>query len=188
MSQSDTTVRVISRGTPAAAAKTGFWDTVLSYILRFVLLFVLWMVLSGMYDAFHLSLGAFCCGLVVWLSEGLVPPEVRRFRSFRAVVGLALYIPWLVWEIAKANFHMLRIVFHPRMYDLINPRVVHFKTGLRSNLGLTFLANSITMTPGTITVSIDRRGYVSVHAIDDQSAEGVPGDMERKLKAVFEED
>jgi multicomponent Na+:H+ antiporter subunit E len=44
------------------------------------------------------------------------------------------------------------------------------------------------MTPGTITVSIDRRGYVSVHAIDDQSAEGVPGDMERKLKAVFEED
>jgi multicomponent Na+:H+ antiporter subunit E len=99
-----------------------------------------------------------------------------------------LYVPWLVWEIAKANFRMLRLVFHPRMHDLINPRIVHFKTGLRSGLGLTFLANSITMTPGTITVAIDRRGYVAVHAIDDKAAEGVPGDMEKKLRAVFEEE
>ncbi|MUM78073.1 cation:proton antiporter [Pseudodesulfovibrio sp. F-1] len=186
MEQMTDTVRVIRTGEPVRA-KPGRFDALISFVLRFLMLFVTWLILSGMFDAFHVSLGVACSAFVTWLSADIFPPEVRRFRRLRSLWLLALYVPWLVWEIAKCNMRMLRLSFDPRLNDKIAPRIVTFKTGLRNELALTFLANSITMTPGTITVSIDERGYVSVHAFDDVSAAGLPGDMEKKIKAIFEE-
>lgn len=186
MDQMNESVRVVRKGAPKAAG-TRRSDAAISFVLRFLLLFVTWLILSGMFDAFHMTLGAFCSAFVTWLSADIFPPEVRRFRKLRALWLLTLYIPWLVWEIAKSNMRMLRLVFDPKVNDKICPRIFTFKTGLRTKLALTFLANSITMTPGTITVSIDERGYVSVHAIDEESATGVPGAMETKIKAIFEE-
>ncbi|MHC1790574.1 Na+/H+ antiporter subunit E [Solidesulfovibrio sp.] len=159
-----------------------------SFLLRFLPLFALWLLLSGMFDPFHLSLGVACCAFVAWLSADIFPPEFSRPGSLRVLPGLCLYLPWLVWEIAKANIRLLLLVCHPRVNTVIDPKIVTFKTALRSRLSLTLLANSITLTPGTITVSIDERGYVSVHAIDGPAAAGVPGDMERKLVAIFKED
>jgi len=163
-------------------------DHVLSILLRFMALFATWLVLSGMYDAFHMTLGAACSAFVTWISADLFPKDVKQLRNVSSLLRLIAYIPWLVWEVAKANYAMLRIVFHPRLMDLINPSIVTFKTRLRSPMGLTLLANSITLTPGTITVSIDQRGYVAVHAIDDEMAAGVPGQMEEKILRIFEAD
>lgn len=186
MDQMTESVRVVRKGAPkAAAARRG--DAAISFLLRFLLLYGTWLILSGMFDAFHMTLGALCSAFVTWLSADIFPPEVRRFRKLRALWLLALYVPWLVLEIAKCNMRLLRLAFDPRLNDKISPRIVTFKTVLRTKLGLTFLANSITMTPGTITVSIDERGYVSVHAFDEVAAEGLPGDMEKKIKAIFEE-
>ncbi|HKK34129.1 MAG TPA: Na+/H+ antiporter subunit E [Desulfomicrobiaceae bacterium] len=159
----------------------------MSHLLRFMAVFATWLVLSGMYDAFHMTIGVFCSAFVTWLSADLFQGNMS-LKVFPSILRLIIYIPWLVWEVAKANYAMLRIVFHPKLMDLINPRIVTFKTKLRSPMGLTLLANSITLTPGTITVSIDERGYVAVHAIDDEMASGVPGLMEEKITRIFEAD
>ncbi|MBU1343688.1 MAG: Na+/H+ antiporter subunit E, partial [Proteobacteria bacterium] len=98
------------------------------------------------------------------------------------------YMPWLIWEIVKANFHLLYIAFHPRMKDLIDPHIITFKTNLKSDIAITTLANSITLTPGTITVTADSDGVFRVHAIDRESAEALPGTMLKKVAQVFGED
>lgn len=176
--------RVPGASAPEAVSRG---SQLVSLALRFLVLFGLWAVLSGMIDPFHLSLGAASSAFVTWVTADLFPPEFRVFHRLRTVVGMAGYLVWLMWKIAEANFAMLRLVFHPRMHDLISPQIVHFKTRLRTKLALTVLANSITLTPGTITVSIDERGYVAVHAIDQSSADGVPGKMEEKVGRVFGE-
>ncbi len=90
-------------------------------------------------------------------------------------------------EIIKANFHLLFIVFHPRMKDLIDPHIIVFKTNLKSDMAIATMANSITLTPGTITVSSDSDGVFRVHAIDQESAEALPGEMLDKVNKIFGE-
>lgn len=95
------------------------------------------------------------------------------------------YIPWLLWEIFLANIYMIYIVLHPRMREIIYPHVVKFKTRLKSDLGLTTFANSITLTPGTITIAIEKDVFY-VHAINEKVARSLPGTMEKKVKNIFE--
>ena len=156
-------------------------------VARFVMLFAHWAILSGMFDPFHLSLGAAASAFVVWLTRDFVPPGVERGLDPRFMLRMLGYLVWLLMQIIMANFAMLRLVFHPRMNDLIDPQIVEFKTRLTSKLALATLANSITLTPGTITVTIDERGYVTVHAIDKRSAEGGFGEMENRIARVYGE-
>jgi multicomponent Na+:H+ antiporter subunit E len=83
---------------------------------------------------------------------------------------------------------VLYLCFHPRMKEKIDPQVIKFQSGLKSDLALVTFANSITLTPGTITVYTDRDGHFTVHAIDWKSASGLPGGMQDKIAKVFGED
>ncbi len=91
-------------------------------------------------------------------------------------------------EIIKANLHVLYLAFHPRMMELIDPRIIKFQSKLKSNLALVTFANSITLTPGTITVDISVDGDFKVHAIDKASGDPLPGEMERRIAKAFGED
>jgi multicomponent Na+:H+ antiporter subunit E len=97
------------------------------------------------------------------------------------------YLPWLMYQILLANLHLLYLTFHPRMMDKINPRIIRFDSSLKSDLSRTTLANSITLTPGTITVYAGVMGGFAVHCIDDHSGQGLPGHMEKKISEVFHE-
>ena len=171
----------------AANGSTTRFRALRRFMLQFVALYLLWLVLSGMYDLFHMGLGVACCAFVAWLTADLAPGETRTLRSPMAMLRLPLYSCWLLVEILKANLRMLYLVFHPRLLEKIDPSMVSFKTRLTSRVSLATLANSITLTPGTITVSIDERGYVIVHAIDAVTAAGVPGEMEWRIAGIFEE-
>lgn len=159
----------------------------LPMIATFVLMAAVWVVLSGKFDPFHLSLGAISCALVAWLSSDLLFPTTQSavFRWFW--LRFLLYLPWLMWEIVKANIWVLYITFHPRMMRKINPQIIRFQSRLKSKIALVTFANSITLTPGTITVDVDMDGNFTVHAIDDKSAAGLPGAMEEKIAKVFGE-
>ncbi|WP_461210572.1 Na+/H+ antiporter subunit E [Desulfocurvus sp. DL9XJH121] len=156
--------------------------------LTFVLMAVTWVVLSGKFDPFHMSLGVICCAIVAWASSDLLfPPNTQA-----AVTGVwfrfILYIPWLIWEIVKANIWLLYLAFHPRMMSMISPRVIKIDSYLTGTMARLTFANSITLTPGTITVYVDRFGRYTVHAIDKKSADGLPGDMERNIAKTFGEE
>jgi multicomponent Na+:H+ antiporter subunit E len=91
-------------------------------------------------------------------------------------------------EITKANLHVMKLTLHPRMMDLIDPRIVKFRSKLKSDLALVTFANSITLTPGTITVSVSVDGGFKVHAIDKASGDPLPGEMEQRVAKAFGEE
>ena len=109
--------------------------------------------------------------------------------TLRKTLRLLLYIPWELWQIVLANFDVAYRVLHPKMP--IDPRIIEFDTTLRSDFALTTLANSITLTPGTITIDVEpERGRFLVHAIASKAADALLVDqtMQKKVAHVYMEE
>jgi multicomponent Na+:H+ antiporter subunit E len=160
---------------------------VLSFLATFALLFFpFWMPLSGFFDVFHLSIGVGCCALVAYISHDLLFVNVRVGDMRTIVKRFFTYIPWLLYQIILANLHVVKIVLSPKMP--VDPRIIRFKTKLDSDISLVTFANSITLTPGTITIDI-KDGEYYVHAIDEAVAYDLlyGGEMEDRVAHVFME-
>jgi multicomponent Na+:H+ antiporter subunit E len=155
------------------------------FLITFLIMFGVWVLLSGKFDPFHLSLGGISCAIVAFLSSDLLFPSHMTRGLFIQLSRWILYVPWLMVEIVKANLHVTYLVFHPRMMDLIDPRIIKFRSKLKSDMALVTFANSITLTPGTITVDVSLDGDFKVHAIDKASGDPLPGEMETKVAKVF---
>jgi multicomponent Na+:H+ antiporter subunit E len=160
------------------------------FLLTFFIMFVLWILLSGKFDAFHLTLGIISCSIVAYFSADLLfeTPNIKVTRLMGSWIRFVRYIPWLLYQIFLANLHLLYLSFHPKMMDLIDPKIIKFRSKLRGDLSRVTFANSITLTPGTITVYVSLDGNFSVHAIDKKSREGLPGDMEARIARAFGEE
>ncbi len=170
----------------------------MAFLSTFLILSGFWVLLSGQFDAFHLTLGALCCLVVSFFSHDLLFQEKRNPLSQKkekkawlaTVCRFVLYLPWLFYQIFRANLHVAWLALHPRAEELIDPHIVRFRSRLESDVAKTTLANSITLTPGTITVHIIDDQFV-VHAIDEKAAGDLPGDfqseMERRVARVFNE-
>ncbi len=95
-----------------------------------------------------------------------------------------LYVFWLLYQIVLANLHVARLVLDPGMP--INPKIIRVPTQLRRDVSFVTYANSITLTPGTITIGVER-DHLLVHAIDDKVADDLfSGAMEKRIARVFE--
>ncbi|MCJ7599953.1 MAG: Na+/H+ antiporter subunit E [Desulfobulbaceae bacterium] len=155
------------------------------FLITFIIMFGVWMLLSGKFDPFHLSLGFISCAIVAFLSSDLLFPSPKMKGKLTVFLQWICYLPWLTIELFKANLHVAYLALHPRMMDLIDPRIIKFKSTLDSELALVTFANSITLTPGTITVNVSSDGDFKVHAIDKACADSLPGEMEIKISKVF---
>jgi multicomponent Na+:H+ antiporter subunit E len=140
-------------------------------IVTFGIMLLFWILLSGMFDAFHFISGLLSSGLVAVLSHDLLVKGssekivVKALRLFR-------YVPWELWQIVLANIDVAYRVLHPRMP--IDPRIIEFETSLRGDFALVTLANSITLTPGTITITVQpENGKYVVHAIAKEPADAL---------------
>jgi multicomponent Na+:H+ antiporter subunit E len=158
-----------------------------TFFLSFLILFILWIVFSGKFDGFHLTLGLISCAMVAAISGDLMFTSSRPRGLFSLWLRMFAYVPWLIYQIFLANVHVMYLVFHPKMMELINPQIIEFESRLKSDYARTAFANSITLTPGTITVNVTVLGRFSVHCIDDQSGLSLPGDMEERIVNVFRE-
>ncbi len=156
------------------------------YIYTFLIMFGFWIMLSGKFDLFHLTLGVLSSALVSFLSADLLMFKEGKNRLVTGVRFL-MYLPWLLYQIVLSTLHVTFLALHPRMKDQIDPTIVTFKTKLKTNIAKVALANSITLTPGTITVRIEDQVFY-VHAISRKAAAGLPGEMEDRLARVFERD
>src|SRR5690606_18924394 len=94
------------------------------------------------------------CLLVAHFSHDLLFPGARPGNWPRDLLGICLYLPWLFWQIVLADLQVAYLVLHPRMLDLVDPHIFRFTTTLKRPISRVTLAQSITLTPGTITVSI----------------------------------
>ncbi len=174
-----------ARDNPSKSGATRFRS---NFFLAFGVLFVLWIVFSGRFDLFHLILGVISCTIVALFCQDFLFTTVSPGGTiFLLWLRLAGYIPWLLYQIFRANLHVLYIVLHPRMMDLIDPHIIEFDSRLTSDYARTTFANSITLTPGTITVAVTVLGIFSVHCIDVESGKPLPGEMEERIAKVFRE-
>lgn len=161
----------------------------MGFLLHWVLLFAFWLVLSGMFDAFHLGLGLICTATVAVLSRrmqlvrlGGGAGESQHFAS-TSLHRQFLYSLWLLREIAIANWQVVKIVLDPKLP--IDPVLVRFDSSVSSDLGITILANSITLTPGTITVEVEQ-GEFLIHALvgGEPVVSGIRSIQERVVAAL----
>ena len=157
------------------------------FFITFLVMFGLWIIFSGRFDGFHLTLGVISCGIVALLSGDLLFPLPLSWNLPIVWLRFIGYIPWLLYQIFLANLHVMYLVFHPRMMELIDPQIIEFNSRLTSDISRTTFANSITLTPGTITINVTAIGKFSVHCIDTESGIPLPGEMEAKIAKIFDE-
>lgn len=143
-----------------------------------VVLFVVWLLLSGHYVPLILTLGVGSCAFTAWIAHRMDVAD-REGHPIHLGWRAWTYWPWLVWEIIKANIEVSRLILDPKLP--IAPRVITVKSSQKDDLGRVIFANSITLTPGT--VSIDVKGKdITVHAITQAMAEGLEtGEMDRRV-------
>ncbi|OGW74758.1 MAG: hypothetical protein A2Z72_07960 [Omnitrophica bacterium RBG_13_46_9] len=163
-----------------------------SKIVLFILAFLVWSLLNWVPDWQHLVVGVFVSIFVAYMTGDLFiqRPYVLR-HPLRYWYFITSYIPVFLWECFKANIDVAYRVIHPRLP--INPGIVKVKTSLKADTALTFLANSITLTPGTLSVDIDReKGILYVHWIDvkvkdiESATKLIVERFENILKKIFE--
>ena len=151
----------------------------------YVLLFCFWLLLNGNVTLEIVLLGLAVTALMALLEYALFgyTPKTEGMLLRKAPVFCA-YIPVLMWEILKAGWAVSKVVLF-RRYK-VTPTLVTFRTDLKTEFGRFLLANSITLTPGTITVQV-KGDRLTVHCLDksmlDTSDDGVFQRWIRKLEA-----
>jgi len=159
----------------------------MSFVITFILLLLFWIFMSGLFDLWHFGLGIISCALVAYMSNDLLFTDKQVSGKGREVIRLIKNLPWLLYQIYLANIYVVKLALSPRMSDRIYPHIVKFRTKLKKDLSIFTFANSITLTPGTITVLVENDCFY-VHAIDQPVAESLPGDMETRVGHIFGED
>lgn len=165
----------------------------MSRLIFFPVALMTWLFLSWPPNLQDVVAGAIVSLLVCLLAGQLfVGRHHLVWQPHRYLAFLFRYLPMFLWEVFKANIDVAYRVASPRL--LINPGIVAVRTRLSSDVGLTFLANSITLTPGTMTVDVDReQGLLYVHWIDvrsqdvEEATRRIVGRFEPVIARIFEE-
>ena len=158
-----------------------------------------WLLLSGHYDFFHISMGVFSAFIIVLLhiplrkyyffQEELEEAKARMKDVFPVRLRYArvfFYIPWLIWQIVIASLQVAAVVLNPKMP--IDPALVRFKTRYPNTTAKVILGNSITLTPGTITIQIKDDEFL-VHSLMDASSSGIiDGSLPGEVAKLYESD
>ncbi len=151
----------------------------------YLIFFLIWIIFNGQFTLEIAAFGVVIAGLVYWF--------ICKFLNYSPKTDIALakklfevlhYIFVLIVEIMKANFAVVKMIMSSK-YE-IEPVVVKFKTNLKTRPGRILLANSITLTPGTITVSLSDDEYV-VHCLDKSLAQGIDSSIFVELLEKMEE-
>lgn len=150
-------------------------------VIRFCLLFGVWLLWSGHTEPLLLILGLLSCAGTSWLTV-LMYRRSDVTPTYDLGIRPLAYVPWLTWEIVKSNIAVAKVVLSPKL--AIQPRLIRVPSSQRGEVGQAIFANSITLTPGTITLDL-RHGEALVHALTDEAAEGLlEGEMDRRVTAL----
>ncbi len=147
-------------------------------ILKTFGFFLIWLLLSESFNLFHVGLGLLAAFGVAWFNTDR---SVDRFAILR--LKIVWYFMWLVGRIIQSGFHLSVLILHPALP--IDPKLIRYRTKLREEASIVLLGNSITLTPGTITVELNSQDLV-VHAMDNESAHDVTSlRLEQQIASLF---
>jgi len=153
-----------------------------------IVLFGFWVILSGKFDAFHLTLGILSSAGVAMATRSLwhLPPKTAGLHA-RTWQGWLTYVPWLLKEIFWSAVDVVKVVADPALP--IDPKLIHFETKLPHTIAHLTLANSITLTPGTVTINVEDETY-TIHALTQPAAAALTpekgeGEMQARVRRLF---
>jgi multicomponent Na+:H+ antiporter subunit E len=145
------------------------------------MLLAAWLLWSGHAEPLLLSFGLASILLVLGIMRRMQKFSGSESDEFPGP-GILLYLPWLLWEILKSNIDVARIILDPKLP--ISPRLLHVVASQRTATGQVIYANSITLTPGTISLDV-REGRILVHALTAEAAESLQtGEIDRRVSAL----
>ncbi len=151
------------------------------YLILTLFLCLFWLLLSGHFTALLLGLGFASVLLVVWFMSRM--DDTDNEASFmRISLGLVGYLFWLFGAVIRANLAVVRCIWDPELP--IHPKWERVDTEIATPLKKTLYANSITLTPGTLTTGA-REDHLSVHCLTKENlAELQDGEMERRIRKL----
>ena len=150
----------------------------------FLLFFLVWIIFNGNITVeiavIGLAVAAAVFAFICKFMDYSLRKEILLYKKLLAFIG---YVIILVIEIIKANIAVIHMIVTQR--EVVEPVIVRFRASLRTETARVILANSITLTPGTITVSLEGDEY-EVHCLDKSLAEGIEDSMFVKLLEKME--
>lgn len=148
-----------------------------------IALLLFWIVLNGRITLEVLFIGIFVSAVVsVFAYKTLGIKWANEKKLYSKIGRIIAYLFLLVWEVVKANIHMIGLVLS--WNKEIKPQIAYFKSPLNTQAAKVALANSITLTPGTITIKLEGDEF-GVHAIDASNNEGIDSSVfVKKLKKI----
>ncbi len=148
----------------------------------FLLLGVFWALLSGQFhNGFLITAGVLCITFIVWMCRrmGILDDEGVPARFYPRAL---LYLPWLAWQVVLSNWDVFKRVWSTPLP--IDPRMAWVGYSTRHPFVTTTYANSITLTPGTVTVLVEERRML-IHCLESGAEDGLKsGDMERHVQSL----
>jgi multicomponent Na+:H+ antiporter subunit E len=150
-------------------------------ILLLLLLLGIWLLWSGIWVPLIIGFGVLSCVVVVLLCVrmGSIDAEGAPLQVAGRVL---LYVPWLVKEIVVSSLDVTKRVLDPKLP--ISPTLIDVPSTQKTDLARTIFANSITLTPGTVSYALED-GHIKVHAIAQEVADGLlNGEMDRRCAAI----
>lgn len=156
----------------------------MNFIITTIVMLTFWILLSGEFTIILLTSAVSASLLVAFMSSDLFMGKgVDLGLGFRRLIRFIQYIPWLLWQIIKANVDVAFHALNPKIS--IDPCLIKFKADLKTELGITCLSNSITLTPGTVTLSANSKGEYIVHALTRKHADDLlAGEMQSRVKWI----
>lgn len=137
----------------------------------FFMYFAVWMIFAGDVTLEICLFGIAIAAIVFWFTCKFMDYSIEKEKkNVRKVFRFLGYIAVLIKEILMANLQAIRLILSEK--EEVRPVLVHFETDLKTEAGKVLLANSITLTPGTITVELEDSRYV-VHCLDEKLAPGM---------------
>ncbi|MFA5858281.1 MAG: Na+/H+ antiporter subunit E [Elusimicrobiota bacterium] len=165
-----------------------------SKLVVFICSFIVWVLFTCKFGWEYWVIGLISSAGIAWFIGDLFTSHPGKFKQSSRYAWFLYYLPVFLWEMVKANFDLAYRIIHPNMP--IRPGIVKVKTKLRSDTGLTVLANSISLTPGKTALDFDlENGYIYVHSIyvkldkngNDADTERLVQKFDNILLKVFEE-
>ena len=134
----------------------------------FIVLIISWLLWSGLFKPLLIGLGLFSCLLSVWLAKRT--GFFRHALGFSSLIRLPVLWWWVLKEVVKSSIEVARIVVSPSLP--IQPQLVEFRTKEKADSAKVILGNSITLSPGTVTIDVDD-DLLLVHCLTKNSADGL---------------
>ena len=152
-----------------------------SILLLLFGLAVSWLLWSGLYKPLVMALGAFSCGLSAYLAHRM--GFFRNESLFAMLPRLPGYWLWLLRDITASSYQVAKIILTPSMP--ISPTVVTLKSEAQTEVGQAILGNSITLSPGTVTLDL-HDGQLLIHCLTEQSARDLQNGEANSRAAALE--